>query len=112
MSIEQTDTVDFVSVDSVSDNLLLTISDHLAWDEGEGEGEHLLLLQKKLNAYLRFIESGAISKKFPEAKGRNVVINLVGQFPLSEKASFFLSKATSAIQASGVNLKFSLVRAN
>jgi hypothetical protein len=110
MSIEQTDTVDFVSVDSVSDDLLLTISDHLAWDEGEGE--HLFLLQKKLNAYLRFIESGEVSKKFPEARGRNVVINVVGRFPLSEKASLFFSKATSAIQASGVNLKFSLSRAN
>ena len=110
MSIEQTETVDFVSVDRASDDLLLTISDHLAWDEGEGE--HLLLLQNKLNAYLRFIESGEVVKKFPEARDRNVVINVVGQFPLSEKAKLFFEKATAAIQASGFNLKFSLFRSN
>jgi hypothetical protein len=110
MSIEQTDTVDLVSVDQISDDLLLTISDHLAWDQGEGE--HLLLLQKKLNAYLRFIESGEVVRKFPEARGRNAVINVVGQFPLSEKAKLFFGKATTAIQAAGFTLKFSLSRSN
>jgi hypothetical protein len=110
MSVEQTDTVDFVSVDQVSNDLLFTISDHLAWDQGEGE--HLLLLQKKVNAYLRFIESGEVVKKLPQARGRNVVINVVGQFPLSEKAKLFFEKATAAIQADGFTLKFSLFRSN
>jgi len=106
MSIEQTSTVDFVSVDQTSNDLVLTISDHLAWDEGEGE--HLLLLQEKLNAYLRFIESGEVVEKFPEARGRNLVINVVGKFPLSEQANLFFEKATAAIQAAGFTLKFSL----
>lgn len=110
MSIEQTEKVDFVSVDQASEDLLLTISDHLAWDQGEGE--HLLLLQKKLNAYLRFIESGEVAKKFPEARGRNVVINVVGQFPMSEKAKLFFEKASAAIQAAGFTLKFNLFRSN
>ncbi|MCQ0034719.1 hypothetical protein GAS18_11300 [Burkholderia glumae] len=61
---------------------------------------------EKLNAYLRFIESGEVAKKFPEAKGRNVVINVVGQFPLSEKAKLLFEKATAAIQAAGFTLKF------
>ena len=60
MSIEQTNTVDFVSIDEISGDALLTISDHLAWDENEGA--HLELLQNKLNAYLRFIESGELER--------------------------------------------------
>jgi len=110
MSVEQTDTVDFVGVDRATGDLLLTISDHLAWDEGEGE--HLLLLQGKLNAYLRFIESGEVIKKFPEARGRNLVINVVGKFPMSEQAKLFFEKATAAIQATGFTLKFSLFHSN
>jgi hypothetical protein len=42
MSIEQTDVVDFVGIDKKSGDALLTISDHLAWDQDEDE--HLLLL--------------------------------------------------------------------
>jgi hypothetical protein len=52
MSIDRTDTIDFATIDNVSGDLWLTISDHLPWDENEEN--HLLLLQNKLNTYLRF----------------------------------------------------------
>jgi hypothetical protein len=68
MSIEQTNTVDFVTLDETSGETLLTISDHLAWDENEGA--HLELLQSKLNAYLRFIESGELIHKFFSPRGK------------------------------------------
>jgi len=105
MAIDQTDTVDFVSVDGATGDLLLTISDHLAWEE---EDAHLVLLQSKLNAYLRFIESGELFVKYPVAAGRNVVINLVSLFPLSQKATLFLERAKGAVQAAGFRLTFSL----
>ena len=110
MSIEQTDTVDFVNIDHGSGDVWLTISDHLGWDQGEGE--HLLLLQSKLNAYLRFIESGEIFIEFPETRGRKMVINLVGKFPLSEQANLFLEKARSAISNAGFALQFKLMPSN
>lgn len=110
MSIEQTGTIDIVNVDRDSGDLLLTVSDHLPWDEGEGQ--HLLLLQEKLNAYLRFIESGELARKVPEASGRHIVINVAGKFPLSEKAQAFFEKAGVAIRAAGFKLRFSLFRPN
>ena len=79
MSIDQTDVIDLAAIDRASGDLWLTISDHLPWDKNEGD--HLILLQNKLNAYLRFIESGEVFKKVPAAEGRNIVINLVGKFP-------------------------------
>jgi hypothetical protein len=106
MSIEQADTVDFVSIDDASGRVLLTISDHLDWDQDEGA--HLLLLQEKINSYLRFIESGEINNKFPQARGRKVTINLVGQFPLSNQASAFFRRAQAAIQNAGFSLEFKL----
>lgn len=108
MSIEQTQIVDFVNIDPKSGDVWLTISDHLPWDQGEGE--HLFLLQNKLNAYLRFIESGEIFKEIPAAMGRNILINLVGQFPLSEKASLFFEKARAEIHNAGFKLQFKLLR--
>jgi hypothetical protein len=106
MSIDQTDTVDFVTIEKDSGNVLLTISDHLDWEAAEGA--HLLLLQSKLNAYLRFIESGELQQKFPESAGRDVVINLIGKFPLSDKAAAFLKKAEAAVANAGFKLQFTL----
>ena len=62
MSIDQADTIDFVTIEKASGDVLLTISDHLDWDQAEGA--HLVLLQNKLNAYLRFIETEKLQKSF------------------------------------------------
>lgn len=110
MSIDQTDAIDFATIDKASDDLWLTISDHLSWEENEGN--HLVLLQNKLNAYLRFIESGEVFEKVPDARGRSIVINVVGKFPLSQKAASFFEKARAAIEGAGFRLQFSLMRPN
>jgi hypothetical protein len=104
MSIEQADKIDFVNIEYQTGDVLLSISDHLRWDEDEGE--HLLMLQTKLNTYLAFIEGGQIYNQIPEAAGRRVVINLVGKFPLSEEAKKFLRLAGRAIQDAGFSLRF------
>jgi hypothetical protein len=110
MSIEQTDTIDFVTLDEASGDALLTISDHLAWDEDEGA--HLELLQRKLNAYLRFVESGELVREFPNLRGRSVVINLIGKFPLSQQAETFIRKAGEAIRDAGFRLQFEVHPSN
>ena len=103
MSIEQANTVDYVTIDDTSGEAWLTISDHLAWDENEGA--HLALLQNKLNAYLRFVESGELVREFPQIGGRRVVINLVSKFPLSEQAILFVGRASEVVRDAGLKLQ-------
>jgi uncharacterized protein DUF6572 len=110
MSIEETNAIDFASIDRASGDLLLTITDHLPWDHNEGN--HLVLLQNKFNAYLRFVESGEVFEKVPDAKGRSIVINVVGKFSLSEKADRFFELARSRIEEAGFRLQFTLKRPN
>ncbi|WP_312894131.1 DUF6572 domain-containing protein [Rhizobium laguerreae] len=43
MSVSQTDIIDFAGIDEATGDLRLTISDHLPWDQDEGD--HLLILQ-------------------------------------------------------------------
>ena len=107
MTIEQTNTIDFVTIHDASGDVWLTISDHLPWDTDEGR--HLVLLQEKLNAYLRFIESGELVEKFPEATARKIVINLVGKFYLSEQGSRFFDLSQAEIAKAGFKLRFSLL---
>jgi len=108
MSIEQTDVVDFWSIDHGSGRVKLTISDHLDWNENEGE--HLLLLQEKLNAYLRFIESGEMEERFKESRGRSVAIEIYAKYPLSLEASKFFSLAKGAIEKAGFALEFQILK--
>ncbi len=102
MTIEQTDGVDFVSIDHKSGDVFLLISDHLEWDE---DGEHLLLLQEKINAYLRFIESVEIYDRFPQLKGKKIVINVANKFPFSEQADRFFKLASDVITKAGFRLQ-------
>ncbi len=106
MSIADTNVVDAIGLDSQTGNVILTISDHLHWQESVQT--HLQLLQDKLNTYLRFVESGEILESYPDAKGKPVVINIVGKYPLESAGERFLSAAKSVVADAGFSLTFEL----
>jgi hypothetical protein len=108
MTIEQTDKIDFVSVSDAGE-LTLSISDHLDWEDS---GRHLVLLQDKLNAYLRFIESGELGEKFPHAVGKPIIINLVAKFDLSKQGSSLIAQAREVLSAAGYELRIEMLRPN
>src|ERR1022692_1380713 len=77
MSIDQPDVVDIVSVDRMTGQVVLTISDHLDWSDSTA---HQLLLQSKLNRYLAFVERGEILQSCPNAKDRLGALRVVFRF--------------------------------
>lgn len=91
MSIDQTDTIDFVHLDPASDTVFLSIADPLSWSEREAE--HLLMLQEKLNTYLEYIEGNQLRTEFPDFQGKKIVIRLFGAHPPSDQAKRFLELA-------------------
>lgn len=102
MSIEQTGVVDAIGVHQESGKLILTISDHLDWNANIQE--HMLLLQEKLNIYLAFVESGELLEQYPDAHGRDVIINVVGRYPLISEARRFLDEVAAVIAGAGITL--------
>lgn len=104
MTISETNEVDFIFLDPDTNELILLISDHLDW--AEGAGEHLHQLSEKLDAYLRFSESGEIFSEVPLAVGRKIVFQVVGQYPLSGEAQNFYKQAGDTISAAGFKLSF------
>jgi hypothetical protein len=108
MTVEEPSKIDFTAIEPQTGDVRLVISDHLDW--GEQKGEHLLLLQNKLNSYLAFIESGEIYTKVPKASGRKIVIEVMGKFPLSEEARRFYQLAGKAIEDAGFSLRFELLK--
>lgn len=106
MSVDQTNVVDFVTVDHQSGDVLLTISDHLPWEDKPGE--HLFLLQEKLNAYLRFVESGELRKQFPALVGKNIVFNIVLKYEPPTYARNFLANAAGFLENAGFGFKWAV----
>jgi len=104
MTVEQSDVVDSIGVDIHCGSVVLTVSDHLDW--GEGEERHLRLLQEKLNTYLRFVESDELHIAYPDSMGRPVIIEVVFRHPPSHTAREFLSRARAAISSVGMTLTF------
>jgi DNA-binding beta-propeller fold protein YncE len=103
VSVDQTNVVDFIGIDDATGSVVLTIADHLAWSEGDNE--HLLLLQEKLNTYLGFVESGELLKTYPSAEGRAVLIDVVCKYPLSQQAQGFCNQAAQITETAGIKLR-------
>jgi len=101
MSVDQVGIVDMMSTDKTTGKVVLTIADHLDWSDSI---EHQAILQKKLNAYLAFIESGEIFKKYPDAKGRQVAFKVVFKFKPDKKGVLFLNRARQVIESAGFDL--------
>ena len=101
MTVEQTNKVDIISVDPKTDEVIMTITDHLDWAD---KGTHLFFLQEKINSYLAFIEGGEILDSYPNAKGRSVVIDIVFKHEIDPEAADFLAIATEIVGAAGFRM--------
>jgi hypothetical protein len=102
VSVEQTDIVDIIGTDRWTGRVTLTISDHLDWTDSVA---HQTILQKKLNTYLAFVESGEILERYPEAKDKAVTFAVVFKFAPDEAGRAFLTRARQVIEAAGFSLR-------
>ena len=102
MSVENKEIIDFISIDK-SNKIVLTISDHLKWDNKD---DHSLILQDKINAYLEVIESGQIYDIYPDAKDKNFIIQLAMKYKPNKRANDFLESIKLFLKNSNYEFKF------
>lgn len=102
MSIEQTDVIDAIGIELSSGKVILTISDHLDWEE---EQYHLIALQNKINTYIAFIESGELHNAYPDSLDREAVIEVVMRLPPSPAGAGFLDQVRPILESSGIGLR-------
>ena len=108
MSIEQSDKIDFISI-TKSEKVQLTISDHLEWNNEE---MHLLILQKKINAYLDFIQSEQIFEDYPNAKNRELKISVSMKYEPTENSLQTLENFKNFISEQGIEFDWNLIEDN
>lgn len=102
MSVENRNVIDIISTDEQG-NVILTISDHLEWDD---DNEHLLILQEKINSYLESIEGGDLYEKYPNAKNRIVIIRIVCLHSPNKDGELFLRKVKEILENAGHCFQF------
>ena len=106
MGLEQTNQVDHIGINKETGNVVLSLFDEFDW---QNEGEHLQLLQDKLNTYLAYVESGQLFEENPQLRNKPVDIFVYGRFPFAEEGAKFLGLASQTISEAGCGFKWSHV---
>jgi len=106
MSLDNPEIVDAVGIESASDFVALTITDSWDWKDEAG---HLLALQTKLNAYFRFVESGQIWEAYPDAAGRQIVIDIIGKYPFPASEVELLKRASAACASLEIRIRYRFI---
>jgi hypothetical protein len=76
------------------------------WYDDADDGEHLLMLQEKLNTYLAFVEGGQLYRDWPDAVGGKIEFLVVAFYPMGAQAKRFYELATKTIKDAGFSLRF------
>lgn len=88
--------------------VILGIADHLEWRDKAEQGEHLLVLQEKINTYIAFIESGEIYAEIPGALGKSPVIRVHGKYELPAQGELFIDRIAETLKRVGIGFEFVL----
>lgn len=95
--------MDVISVDPRTGHVVLTVSDHLDWSDTVAHQE---LLQKKLNTYLAFVESDEILERYPNAKDRPIIFEVVFKFRPDQEGQKFLTRVKGVVESAGFSLRY------
>lgn len=109
MSVTEAKTIDMWGIPKWDNNkIILGIADHLEWGDRTQQGEHLLVLQEKINNYIAFIESGEMYTEIPGAIGKSPVIRIQGKYELSEQGELFVDSVAETLKEVGIGFEFVL----
>jgi hypothetical protein len=109
MSVTDAKTIDMWGIPKWDNTkIILGIADHLEWGGKAEQGEHLLVLQEKINNYIAFIESGEIYTEIPGALGKSPVIRVQGKYELSEQGELFIDRVAETLKDVGIGFEFVL----
>lgn len=104
MTVQEAQVIDLVGVENLTGKLVLTIVDHLDWEDRD---EHLKSLVAKLNCYIAVVETKEILESYPDSRGREVIVDVLHMYSLSDDpvvTSFFV-QATKTLSAIGIELR-------
>lgn len=103
--VDHPEVIDVVTHDPTKTHWKLIVVEAGSWD---GSPERLLLLQEKLNSYLRFITSGQMARLYPESAGKSVAIQIDLYEKPDEATTTFVDEVRSVLRKSQIPLYMNL----
>ncbi len=103
MTIEQPNKIDGLGLGRSVKEVVLMISDHLSWQDGQ---THFTALEKKIGNYLNFVKSGQILESFPHASGLPVRINLIYKYEPDAPAENILQTVKRQLSEMGITFTY------
>ncbi len=110
MSIDNPDVIDAIGIDRETGEVILTISDHLEWEESYQE--HTSRLEGKIGQYLNFIFSGQLIEEYPDGVGKKIRIDIVQKYPPDAQGHSWLQAAKRHVETRGHSLSWRTFRLN
>jgi hypothetical protein len=109
MSVQETDTIDYIYLEERSDAPVLVVSDPLGWSPPE-EAPHIELLTEKLNTQIAFVNTGQIVQVWPEFREDRIVwVEVAARCALSPRAEQFYQHAGSVLAEANMKLRLMLL---
>jgi hypothetical protein len=109
MSVQETDTIDYIYLEERSEAPVLVVSDPLGWGPAE-EAPHIELLTEKLNTQIAFVNTGQIVQVWPEFRdGRIVWVEVAARCSLSQRGQAFYQHAGSVMAEANMKLRLMLL---
>lgn len=103
MSVVDNKTIDGVALTNDKNGIILLIADHLDWSD---EYQHLMMLQRKINVYITFLEE----KQYEEIyKGEEIVYGVIEihfLYNLTVKAEKFLQSVQNQVAELGIKIQY------
>ena len=106
MSLDNPAVVDFLGTLPDRSAVVLTLVDDWDWTD---EMRHLRGLQRKLDAYFAFIESGELFVAYPDAVGIGVVVELISRLPIPKPGLALLEVASKVAAGLPAELTYRVV---
>jgi len=102
MSVVESNKIDAMGKSKENNELLFLITDHLDW---ENEHEHLVILQNKINSYLKFIESKQYADTYPQDTFDGYVLEIHFQNGMSENCLKFLDVVANQVEELNIRIR-------
>lgn len=104
MAIDNINVIDGMGINEANNSLRFLITDHLPWegDEALSEQKHLVMLQKKINAYLKYIETKQFAEKYPNIKIHMAVIEIHFRYKATDNCKKLLQTIQAQIRKYGI----------
>lgn len=108
MSVIQENEIDGMGIDDKNNTLVFLITDHLTWIVEEYQ--HLKILQKKLNSYVKYIETKQYKSVYRSREFDNFRIEIVFKYKCTENCMKFLAAGRNQLKNRNIDIKYETVQ--